>query len=159
MLNLFSKLRRKTESFVVLDPSAVAAVVIPVAEPVAEPVTVLESLDPAADPVVDPVTDPVALPTTECRQHPRDIVFEEKSRAAIVAGECQPLREIIESKRAIIEATHSAQQRNAERLVRERAYFLWEDAGCPDDRDIEFWLQAEREFHQQVNRWLVGVKV
>ncbi len=39
-----------------------------------------------------------------------------------------------------------AQQRNAERLVRERAYFLWEDAGCPNGRDVEFWLEAERRF-------------
>ncbi len=45
-----------------------------------------------------------------------------------------------------IEATKAAQQRNAERLVRERAYFLWEDAGCPNGRDVEFWLEAERRF-------------
>ena len=29
--------------------------------------------------------------------------------------------------------------------VRERAYQLWTDAGCPDGRDEEFWHQAARE--------------
>jgi hypothetical protein len=32
-----------------------------------------------------------------------------------------------------------------EAAVRVRAYLLWEEAGRPDDRDLELWLQAERE--------------
>ena len=33
-----------------------------------------------------------------------------------------------------------------EQSVRDRAYFLWEDAGSPDGREDEFWHQA-REAH------------
>ncbi|MEH2512168.1 hypothetical protein V1291_003522 [Nitrobacteraceae bacterium AZCC 1564] len=29
--------------------------------------------------------------------------------------------------------------------IRERAYQLWEAAGRPEDREHEFWYQAERE--------------
>ena len=29
--------------------------------------------------------------------------------------------------------------------VRARAYKLWEDAGRPPERDLEFWLEAERQ--------------
>lgn len=29
--------------------------------------------------------------------------------------------------------------------VRERAYQLWEQAGCPEDRSDEFWFQAVSE--------------
>ena len=27
--------------------------------------------------------------------------------------------------------------------IKERAYYLWEQAGSPDNRDLEFWLEAE----------------
>jgi hypothetical protein len=30
--------------------------------------------------------------------------------------------------------------------VQELAYYKWEQAGCPDGRDLEFWLEAEEEF-------------
>ncbi len=29
--------------------------------------------------------------------------------------------------------------------IRQRAYELWEAAGCPEDREQEFWHEAERE--------------
>lgn len=32
-----------------------------------------------------------------------------------------------------------------EARVRERAYHLWEQAGCPDGRSEEFWHQAAAE--------------
>jgi hypothetical protein len=32
-----------------------------------------------------------------------------------------------------------------EQNIRERAYFKWLEAGCPDGNDNEFWLSAERE--------------
>jgi hypothetical protein len=35
--------------------------------------------------------------------------------------------------------------------VSKRAYELWENAGKPDGKDNEFWLQAEREVHQGSN--------
>ena len=33
--------------------------------------------------------------------------------------------------------------------VRARAYELWEQAGHPPDRDLEFWLEAERQIAGQ----------
>jgi hypothetical protein len=33
----------------------------------------------------------------------------------------------------------------SEELVRERAYLLWESAGCPSGDGVEFWVRAERE--------------
>lgn len=33
--------------------------------------------------------------------------------------------------------------------VRECAYHLWLDAGCPAGREVEFWLQAEQQFQIQ----------
>jgi len=33
--------------------------------------------------------------------------------------------------------------------VRARAYELWEAAGCPFDRDLEFWLEAERQINEE----------
>ena len=33
--------------------------------------------------------------------------------------------------------------------VRARAYELWEQAGRPADRDVEFWVEAERQIEQE----------
>jgi Protein of unknown function (DUF2934) len=35
-----------------------------------------------------------------------------------------------------------------ERRIRRRAKELWEQAGRPAGRDLEFWLQAEQEFRE-----------
>ena len=35
-----------------------------------------------------------------------------------------------------------------ERRIRRRAKQLWEQAGRPTGRDLEFWLEAEREFRE-----------
>jgi len=32
------------------------------------------------------------------------------------------------------------------RRIRELAYFRWQDAGCPDTSDLDFWLQAEADY-------------
>jgi hypothetical protein len=32
--------------------------------------------------------------------------------------------------------------------TRKLAYSLWQKAGCPDGRDEEFWLQAEKQIKQ-----------
>ena len=93
----------------------------------------------------------------------RDPAFESLCREAIERGDYTPLADVIDEVRDevrderrrnlirdTIEATKAAQQRNAERLVRERAYFLWEDAGYPDGRDQEFWFEAERQFRTWV---------
>lgn len=36
-----------------------------------------------------------------------------------------------------------------ENRIRDRAYQLWEDAGQPEDREQEFWYQAERELVEE----------
>lgn len=36
--------------------------------------------------------------------------------------------------------------------VRESAYHLWLDAGCPAGREVDFWLQAECQFLRQAAR-------
>jgi Protein of unknown function (DUF2934) len=33
--------------------------------------------------------------------------------------------------------------------IRHRAYFLWEAAGYPAGRDVEFWLAAERDYRKE----------
>ena len=33
----------------------------------------------------------------------------------------------------------------AEEETRARAHELWQEAGCPPGRDLEFWVRAERE--------------
>ena len=32
-----------------------------------------------------------------------------------------------------------------QQLIHERAYFLWQNAGCPDNMSLEFWSRAEQE--------------
>jgi Protein of unknown function (DUF2934) len=32
-----------------------------------------------------------------------------------------------------------------EQRVRERAYEIWQKAGCPEEKSVEHWLQAEAE--------------
>lgn len=36
----------------------------------------------------------------------------------------------------------------ARKQVREMAFFKWREAGCPDDDELTFWLEAEREWIQ-----------
>ena len=36
----------------------------------------------------------------------------------------------------------------AQDRIRERAREIWEEKGRPAERDLEFWLQAEREFRE-----------
>ena len=39
-----------------------------------------------------------------------------------------------------------------EKRIRERAHQLWEEAGCPEGRDQEFWERAEQEEQADVRR-------
>lgn len=32
--------------------------------------------------------------------------------------------------------------------IRTAAYLLWKIAGCPDGRDVEFWLAAETQWNE-----------
>ena len=51
-------------------------------------------------------------------------------------------------------AARAAGRRGFERRVRERAYFLWLEQGCPEDRALEHWMlastrQAAGEAHER----------
>jgi hypothetical protein len=51
--------------------------------------------------------------------------------------------------------TGSSRQADEERLnqmVRERAYYLWEEKGKPQGQDTEIWLQAKKEIITKLKR-------
>ncbi len=35
--------------------------------------------------------------------------------------------------------------------IAQRARELFESSGCPSDRDVEFWLEAERQLREELN--------
>jgi Protein of unknown function (DUF2934) len=59
-----------------------------------------------------------------------------------------------ETARRILELTAKLKRRAraiakpTENRIRRRARQLWEESGRPSGRDLEFWLQAEREFRE-----------
>ena len=36
----------------------------------------------------------------------------------------------------------------ARQQIEQLAYFKWQQAGCPEGADVEYWLEAEREWIQ-----------
>ena len=60
----------------------------------------------------------------------------------------------VERARRILALTHELIQRARalarpdEALIRKRAREIWEENGRAAGRDVEFWLQAEREFRE-----------
>jgi hypothetical protein len=38
-----------------------------------------------------------------------------------------------------------AMDQNVERRIRDRAYSIWKEEGCPEGRDVEHWLRAAQE--------------
>ena len=43
---------------------------------------------------------------------------------------------------------HSTIDSERHTSIAERAYFKWLTHGKPNGRDLEFWLAAERDFHE-----------
>lgn len=39
-------------------------------------------------------------------------------------------------------------------IVRDRAYFLWEEAGRPYGREFEFWAKASEEIEADRRAWI-----
>jgi len=39
-----------------------------------------------------------------------------------------------------------------QRMISERAYYLWQEWGKPDNKDWEIWLQAEKDIYSQVKK-------
>ncbi len=37
-------------------------------------------------------------------------------------------------------------------LIQQRAYSIWERQGCPEGRDQENWIQAEKELRRELSR-------
>jgi hypothetical protein len=40
-------------------------------------------------------------------------------------------------------------QSDIEDRIRNRAFEMWQDEGCPDGRDLDFWLKAESELLEE----------
>lgn len=40
-------------------------------------------------------------------------------------------------------------QSDIEDRIRNRAFEMWQDEGCPAGRDLDFWLKAESELLQE----------
>jgi hypothetical protein len=59
----------------------------------------------------------------------------------------------VERLRAWIQDLHKLRQRLEARRTKQaiisRAREIWEQNGCPADRDLEFWLQAESEISER----------
>jgi len=51
----------------------------------------------------------------------------------------------LEDADLLVVSVLGAEVRRLERELREAAYFLWEHAGRPDGRSLEFWCDAERQ--------------
>ena len=62
----------------------------------------------------------------------------------------QRLRQFVEELRQSLHRRLAA--RRAKEAIRARARELWEIDGRPAGRDLDFWLQAEREFREAENR-------
>jgi hypothetical protein len=45
-----------------------------------------------------------------------------------------------------------ATQEDVEHRIRERAFALWQEAGCPEGRAEEFWLRARDSELEEVER-------
>lgn len=50
--------------------------------------------------------------------------------------------------RPVVSHSPSGNGKPIEEEVRIRAYLMWEASGRPGGDGVNFWLQAEREFHQ-----------
>jgi hypothetical protein len=61
----------------------------------------------------------------------------------------QRLKEFVEELRQRLRQRLAA--RRSKEAIRARARGLWEQRGRPAGRDLEFWLQAERELREEGN--------
>jgi hypothetical protein len=74
--------------------------------------------------------------------------LEQTKRLSALAGELTTRQRLLELRDELIEALEKSPQRRehiTDSCVRERAHDVWEQHGCPNGRDEEFWLTAERE--------------
>jgi hypothetical protein len=74
--------------------------------------------------------------------------LEQTKRFSALAGDLTARQRLFELRDELIEALEKSPQRPehiTDSCVRERAHDVWEQHGCPNGRDEEFWLTAERE--------------
>jgi hypothetical protein len=74
--------------------------------------------------------------------------LEQTQRLSMLAGDPTTRQRLTELRDELVEALERFPNRRehiTEDQVRERAHDLWELQGCPQGRDEEFWLSAERE--------------
>ena len=50
------------------------------------------------------------------------------------------------------EAELTAEDLERRQRIRDRAHEIWTERGCPEGRDVEFWLEAEGELETQRRR-------
>jgi hypothetical protein len=85
----------------------------------------------------------------------KETVFEQEAVKAAVAAEIVPPTEApnLKARPHVSRGgplmpygdalqTKQEQKMRLEGQIRERAYFLWQEAGCPDDQADEFWHRA-----------------
>jgi hypothetical protein len=83
---------------------------------------------------------------------PREADFEQEAVRAAIAAEIVPPTEVKKLKTRLHVSrggqlapygdalqTQNEQRMRLEQRIRECAYFLWQEAGCPDNRADEFW--------------------
>ena len=74
--------------------------------------------------------------------------LEQAKRLSMLAGDSLTRQRLLEFRDELIEVLSrfpGRRQYIPENVVRDRARDLWEQHGCPQGRDDEFWLRAERE--------------
>lgn len=79
--------------------------------------------------------------------------IEQATRLASVTTDLttyQRLKEFAEELRQRLQRHVAA--RRSKHAIRARAREFWEQHGRPTDRDLEFWLQAERELSEDENK-------
>jgi Protein of unknown function (DUF2934) len=70
-----------------------------------------------------------------------------RSRRNMNAAQREPtsLATTPQTEPAVLAAISSADPAARERAIRERAYSIWEEEGCPQGKDLDHWLRAEAE--------------
>jgi hypothetical protein len=84
-------------------------------------------------------------------EDPRELERELERAKRLAAGitdqtTYQRLRAFVEELRQRLQQRLAA--RRSKEKIRTRAWELWEQNGRPVGRDVEFWLQAERELQE-----------
>ena len=77
-------------------------------------------------------------------EHGRASATESERNDAVLAQtaprpQAEPSRVHVEGRRPPVEE------------IERRAYTLWVEAGCPQGRDVELWLAAERELLEKIH--------